>query len=214
MAGLPHVSPLRPGKARTHPRRSQKFLRPVLQIISPPCCTINLGRVRPHPKSKPRGYPPPPLFTICSFPKKVCRLFRRSVKRAAPPRLWPHRPKPQIQPASHTPRAPDWSTIEWLWLLVTLPTAIQPRSPQGGFANEPFTDFKDPENARDMQAALDLVAAQLGREYDLIIGGHRLKNRGQNPLPQSRAPRAGRRHPSESRRRARRAGHAGRAQRL
>jgi 1-pyrroline-5-carboxylate dehydrogenase len=60
----------------------------------------------------------------------------------------------------------------------TLPTAIQPRSPQGGFANEPFVDFKAPENARAMQSALDLVAAQLGREYELIIGGHRHKTEG------------------------------------
>ena len=52
---------------------------------------------------------------------------------------------------------------------------IQPRSPQGAFVNEPFTNFKSPENARNMQQALDLVATQLGREYDLIIGGERLK---------------------------------------
>ncbi|MGB7547446.1 MAG: aldehyde dehydrogenase family protein, partial [Terracidiphilus sp.] len=61
---------------------------------------------------------------------------------------------------------------------ITLPTAIQPRSPQGGFANEPFTDFKAPENARAMQAALDLVAGQLSREYDLVIGGHRIRTEG------------------------------------
>ena len=61
---------------------------------------------------------------------------------------------------------------------VTLPTEIQPRSPQGEFRNEPFTDFKNPENARKMQAALDLVASHLGHEYDLIIGGHRLKTDG------------------------------------
>ncbi len=59
-----------------------------------------------------------------------------------------------------------------------LPTAIKPRSPKGGFANEPFTDFKNPDNARRMQAALNLVAAELGREYDLIIGGHRLRTEG------------------------------------
>src|SRR5271166_2764924 len=59
-----------------------------------------------------------------------------------------------------------------------LSTAIQPRSPQGGFANEPFVNSKAPENARAMQAALDQVAAQLGREYDLVIGGHRLKTGG------------------------------------
>jgi 1-pyrroline-5-carboxylate dehydrogenase len=47
--------------------------------------------------------------------------------------------------------------------------------PQDVFANEPVTDFMAPENARAMRAALDEVAAQLGREYDLIIGGERLK---------------------------------------
>ncbi|MGD0733225.1 MAG: L-glutamate gamma-semialdehyde dehydrogenase [Terracidiphilus sp.] len=54
-------------------------------------------------------------------------------------------------------------------------TQIQPRLPQGGFTNEPFVDFKTAENTRNMMAAFDLVAGQLGREYDLIIGGRRLK---------------------------------------
>ena len=61
---------------------------------------------------------------------------------------------------------------------VTLPTEIQPRSPQGEFRNEPFTNFKEPETARKMKAALDLVAGHLGHEYDLIIGGHRLRTEG------------------------------------
>jgi len=61
---------------------------------------------------------------------------------------------------------------------VTLSTEIQPRSPQGEFHNEPFTDFKNPDNARQMRAALDMVAGHLGHEYDLIIGGHRLKTEG------------------------------------
>jgi 1-pyrroline-5-carboxylate dehydrogenase len=56
-------------------------------------------------------------------------------------------------------------------------TSIQPCSPQGGFVNEPFTDFKAPENARQMQAALAAVADQLGREYDLTIGGQRIKTK-------------------------------------
>ena len=56
-------------------------------------------------------------------------------------------------------------------------TSIQPCSPQGGFANEPFIDFKVPENARKMQTALELVAGQLGREYDLVIGGQRVKTK-------------------------------------
>jgi 1-pyrroline-5-carboxylate dehydrogenase len=58
---------------------------------------------------------------------------------------------------------------------IALPTEIQPRSPQGGFANEPFTDFQTPETARKMMDALELVRGQLGREYDLVIGGHRIK---------------------------------------
>ncbi len=57
----------------------------------------------------------------------------------------------------------------------SLPTRIQPRTPQGAFVNEPFIDFKLPENARAMHTALELVASQLGREYDLIIGGRRLR---------------------------------------
>ncbi|HTM16104.1 MAG TPA: L-glutamate gamma-semialdehyde dehydrogenase [Terracidiphilus sp.] len=61
---------------------------------------------------------------------------------------------------------------------VTLPTEIQPRSPQGEFRNEPFTNFKDHETARQMKAALDKVASHLGHEYDLIIGGHRLRTEG------------------------------------
>ena len=60
----------------------------------------------------------------------------------------------------------------------TLPTEIEPRSPQGEFRNEPFTDFKNPETARKMKAALDSVASHLGHEYDLIIGGHRLRTEG------------------------------------
>jgi len=53
--------------------------------------------------------------------------------------------------------------------------SIQPRSPRGEFRNEPFTDFKAPENERAIKAALDSVASQLGREYPLIVGGQRLK---------------------------------------
>ncbi len=56
-----------------------------------------------------------------------------------------------------------------------LSTSIEPRTPQGSFKNEPFTDFKNAENARQMRSALELVAGQLGREYDLVIGGERVK---------------------------------------
>ncbi|MGO4885111.1 MAG: L-glutamate gamma-semialdehyde dehydrogenase [Bryobacteraceae bacterium] len=43
------------------------------------------------------------------------------------------------------------------------------------FHNEPYTDFSTPANRRAMEAALVEVRAQLGREYDLSIGGERLK---------------------------------------
>ena len=43
------------------------------------------------------------------------------------------------------------------------------------FANEPFVNFSAPENKRAMETALAEVAMQLGREYDLIIGGKRLR---------------------------------------
>src|SRR6202012_1231995 len=38
--------------------------------------------------------------------------------------------------------------------------------------------FAEPENTRAMRAALDQVRRQLGREYDLIIGGHRERTSG------------------------------------
>ena len=57
-------------------------------------------------------------------------------------------------------------------------SSIQSRTPQGVFANEPFTNFKDHENARAMRDALAKVGAELGREYDLIIGGNRVKTSG------------------------------------
>ncbi len=52
------------------------------------------------------------------------------------------------------------------------------RTPQGGFVNEPFVNFAEGANARAMRDALNHVATHLGREYDLIIGGHREKTAG------------------------------------
>ena len=56
--------------------------------------------------------------------------------------------------------------------------SIQPRTPQGAFRNEPFTNFKDSQAARQMRHALDEAASHLGREYDLIIGGERIETAG------------------------------------
>jgi len=43
------------------------------------------------------------------------------------------------------------------------------------FRNEPLTDFTHPENARAMREALVKVRAELGREYDIVIGNRLIK---------------------------------------
>jgi 1-pyrroline-5-carboxylate dehydrogenase len=53
-------------------------------------------------------------------------------------------------------------------------TVILPRAPKGVFCNEPFVDFSQDLNRREMQAALERVGDLLGREYPLIIDGERL----------------------------------------
>jgi 1-pyrroline-5-carboxylate dehydrogenase len=49
------------------------------------------------------------------------------------------------------------------------------RTAQTPFTNEEFVDFTTPENKRAMQAALTEVESNLGHEYDLVIGGRRLR---------------------------------------
>ncbi len=58
---------------------------------------------------------------------------------------------------------------------VAISTVILPRSPQGEFKNEPFVDFSKSENAHAMKEALIRVGDMLGHEYELIIGGERLR---------------------------------------
>jgi 1-pyrroline-5-carboxylate dehydrogenase len=60
---------------------------------------------------------------------------------------------------------------------VEAPTRPQTRLHEGPFVNEPLTDFTKPENAREMRAAIEKVRSQLGREYDLIIGGKRVQTK-------------------------------------
>src|ERR1700680_1019554 len=60
---------------------------------------------------------------------------------------------------------------------VEAPTRPQTRLHEGPFVNEPLTDFTKPENARLMRAAIEKVRGQLGREYDLIIGGKRIQTK-------------------------------------
>jgi 1-pyrroline-5-carboxylate dehydrogenase len=52
------------------------------------------------------------------------------------------------------------------------------RTAETPFVNEPFVDFTTAENRRAMLEALDQVRSMLGREYDIVIGGRRLKTEG------------------------------------
>jgi len=51
--------------------------------------------------------------------------------------------------------------------MATLATSIRT------FSNEPLVDFRREENAQRMRAAINKVRSELGREYDLVIGGRR-----------------------------------------
>src|SRR5260370_22999793 len=55
------------------------------------------------------------------------------------------------------------------------PPRLQVRLHQVPFKNEPFVDFTKVDNVRKMRSAIEKVRGQLGREYDLIIGGKRVK---------------------------------------
>ena len=56
---------------------------------------------------------------------------------------------------------------------VEAPIRLQVRLHEGPFRNEPPVDFTMEENARRMRTAIEKVRSQLGREYDLVIGGKR-----------------------------------------
>jgi len=55
------------------------------------------------------------------------------------------------------------------------PPRVQSRRHDTPFKSEAFFDFTKEENARKMRNALEKVRGQMGREYDLIIGGKRIK---------------------------------------
>src|SRR2546428_6507554 len=61
--------------------------------------------------------------------------------------------------------------------MATLEAPVRPptRAREGQFRNEPSVDFSRSDSAREMRAALDRVRGQLGREYDLVIGGRRIR---------------------------------------
>ncbi|MGO9439465.1 MAG: L-glutamate gamma-semialdehyde dehydrogenase [Terriglobales bacterium] len=54
---------------------------------------------------------------------------------------------------------------------------VEPRIAAGPFRNEPATDFTKEENKKAMRAAIEKVRSELGREYDLVIGGQRVKTK-------------------------------------
>jgi len=58
---------------------------------------------------------------------------------------------------------------------IEAPPRLQVRLHAGPFINEPPVDFTREESARKMRSAIEKVRGQLGREYDLIIGGKRVK---------------------------------------
>ncbi|HWX93830.1 MAG TPA: L-glutamate gamma-semialdehyde dehydrogenase [Terriglobales bacterium] len=58
---------------------------------------------------------------------------------------------------------------------VEAPARLQARLHEGPFVNEPVVDFSREENARKMRGAIEKVRGLLGREYDLIIGGSRVR---------------------------------------
>src|SRR3954447_5707465 len=61
-------------------------------------------------------------------------------------------------------------------------TVTAPPEPMVGklapFVNEPSTDFTKEENARAMREAIAKVRSELGRDYDLVIGGKKIKTTG------------------------------------
>src|SRR5579862_2662578 len=61
--------------------------------------------------------------------------------------------------------------------MATLEAPVRPRTSvhSGPFVTEPFFDFRNEENGRRMRSAIAKVRGQLGHEYDLIIGGKRVK---------------------------------------
>jgi 1-pyrroline-5-carboxylate dehydrogenase len=56
-----------------------------------------------------------------------------------------------------------------------LTTGLAGQNLDAPFVNETFLDFGDGDVRRSMKEALATVKARLGHEYDLVIGGHRLR---------------------------------------
>jgi 1-pyrroline-5-carboxylate dehydrogenase len=80
------------------------------------------------------------------------------------------------QSAAHRPAQEQAAGAELLGATRSIMKGHQPEfSRTTNFENEPFLDFNDPQVARTMQEALASVKAKLGHEYDLVIGGERVR---------------------------------------
>ncbi len=62
--------------------------------------------------------------------------------------------------------------------MATLESPVHSITNAGPFRNEPVTNFNKGDVGRQMRSALEKVRRQLGREYDLIIGGRRVRTAG------------------------------------
>jgi 1-pyrroline-5-carboxylate dehydrogenase len=75
-------------------------------------------------------------------------------------------------------RQPHRTALNYRVMAATeISTVILPLAPSGDFRNEPFVDFKLSANGHAMKDALERVSAMLGHEYDLVIGGERLRTK-------------------------------------
>ena len=71
-----------------------------------------------------------------------------------------------------------WRGLRRLGYHQTVMTTVNAHLTATPFVNEPFTDFADPRQAEAMREALARVGEQLGREYDLVMGGERVRTAG------------------------------------
>ena len=62
--------------------------------------------------------------------------------------------------------------------MVTAQVGHPPSLLQTPFVNEPFIDFTRESNARQMKEAMQATRAQFGREYEMVIGGKRVRTAG------------------------------------
>src|SRR4051812_16159680 len=81
----------------------------------------------------------------------------------------------QVWSAVPPDSSPDIQHRERTAIMATTQAPTQELIDVRPFNNEPLTDFSNPENARKMRTAINKVRSELGREYDLVIGGRRLK---------------------------------------